>query len=114
MTVENNTKVPSYPHSLGYVKLSDSIETVSRAYKKVTSNIYVLNLYLTPAKQTCSSHCDTTVTETTIPQALLKVHPDKNMGDFKAHWRATERFKLVNRCYEKFKESGSSLFRRHF
>jgi len=37
-------------------------------------------------------------------RSLLKIHPDKHMGDFTDHVRATERFKFVNKAFKEFKD----------
>jgi hypothetical protein len=41
-------------------------------------------------------------------KAVLKCHPDKHMGDFEGHLRATERFKALHEKYSKRKEEGPS------
>eukprot|EP00466_Bigelowiella_natans_P010078 jgi/Bigna1/80110/fgenesh1_pg.67_\ len=37
-------------------------------------------------------------------KACLKIHPDKNMGDFDKHVKATEQFKVVNQLFADYKE----------
>lgn len=40
-------------------------------------------------------------------KALLKIHPDKHMGDWKQYMRATEMFKTVNASYSQYKRTGN-------
>mmetsp|Transcript_9210 Transcript_9210/g.18040 ORF Transcript_9210/g.18040 Transcript_9210/m.18040 type:complete len:448 (+) Transcript_9210:148-1491(+) len=37
-------------------------------------------------------------------RALMKIHPDKNMGSFERLTRATEQFKIVNSMYQAYKD----------
>jgi hypothetical protein len=65
-----------------------------------------VNKYKSPSKKLKRNHSFTPVNKA-YRKALLKIHPDKHMasGDFAAHTRATEMFKIINTTFTDFKEA---------
>jgi hypothetical protein len=71
--------------------------------KNIKTMLNDVNELKTPTKA-LSRQSTLTPVQKAYRKAMLKVHPDKNMGDFKKHARATEMFKHISESFDKYKE----------